>query len=271
MQMLSRNWWKLLLITIITLLVRVLMLQLLPLSPTFELPLSSLSQTIGMIPTAAFMFALSCLAIGSVLVLVQQGVSGGTITRAATCALAFGAFWFLGVLETVPSLGKPLGPELIVGAADIVPIITLCVLTSLWTFNAPRSRRPAALRESISGILIIALMYFVGRYFLYAVVHVNSGYLTQPAATFAWTLAMGGSVGLMYALLKDGVRGKTPWQRGLWFGGVVFGILWALFNLFMPVVFDVSFIAFDPPLLNYVWRVVVDILCVAAGVWLVER
>jgi hypothetical protein len=76
---------------------------------------------------------------------------------------------------------------------------------------------------------------------------------------------MGLAVGIMYALLKDGVKGKTLWQRGLWFGGVVFGLIWALFNFFMPVVFDMAFIAYDPPLLNYVWRVVVDTLFVAIG------
>jgi hypothetical protein len=56
----------------------------------------------------------------------------------------------------------------------------------------------------------------------------------------------------------------------LGFGFVVFGGIWILFNAFMPVVFDMSFIAFDPAILNYVWRAGVDILTVTAGVWMAE-
>jgi hypothetical protein len=270
MKTLSRNWWKLLLVALIALMARVLMLQLLPLSPTFELPLSSISQTIGMIPTAAAVITVSYLVITVILLYVQEGVPGGRLTRAVACALSFSAFWFVGVLETVPALGKPLAPEIVVGLADIVPVIILGVLASVWTSGDTHSRQTRSLLRSVSIVAIVALMYFVGRYFLYAVVRVNSGYLARGEATFAWTLAMGLAVGVMYALLRGGVKGKGPWQRGLWFGVVVFGIIWALFNFFMPIVFDMSFIDFDPPILNYVWRVAVDILCVIVGVWIVE-
>jgi len=270
MKTLFRNWWKLLLVALVALIARVLMLQLLPLSPTFELPLSFISQAIGMIPTAASVITVSYLVIAVILLYVQEGVPGGRLGRAVACALSFSAFWFVGVLETVPALGKPLAPELVVGLADIVPVIILGVLTSVWTSSDTHSRQTRSVLQSISSATIVALMYFVGRYFLYAVVHVNSGYSTRGEATFAWTLAMGLTVGVMYALLRDGVKGQGPWQRGLWFGIVVFGIIWALFNFFMPIVFDMSFIDFDPSILNYVWRVAVDILCVTVGVWIVE-
>ena len=61
MSILKANWWKLICIVLITLVTRVLLLQLLPLrsSSTFELPLSIISQKIGMIPTAAIVVTLS--------------------------------------------------------------------------------------------------------------------------------------------------------------------------------------------------------------------
>ena len=270
MKTMSRNWWKLLLIVLVALVARVLLLQLLPLSPTFELPLSFISQAIGMVPTAASVITISYLVIALILLYVQEGVPGGTLTRSVACALSFSGFWFVGVLETVPALGKPLAPELLVGLADIVPVIILGALISVWTSSGTLSRQSQSLLQSILSVTIVALTYFVGRYFLYTVVHVNSGYLAREEATFAWTLAMGLAVGMMYTLLWGGARGKAPWQKGLEFGVVVFGIIWALFNLFMPIVFDMSFIDFDPPILNYVWRVVVDILSVTVGVWIAE-
>ncbi len=105
------------LIVLTALIARVLLLQLLPLSPTFELPSSSLSQAIGMIPTAALVITLSYLVIAVVLLYVQEGAPGDRLTRAVACALSYAVFWFVGVLETVPALGKPLAPELVVGLA----------------------------------------------------------------------------------------------------------------------------------------------------------
>ena len=78
MKTLKQNWWKLIIITLVTLIVRVLLLELLPLrtSTTFEFELSVLSQNIGMIPTAAIVIALSYLMIASVLIIVQEGLPG---------------------------------------------------------------------------------------------------------------------------------------------------------------------------------------------------
>ena len=102
-------------------------------------------------------------------------------------------------------------------------------------------------------------------------IHVNSGYLARPEATFWWTVALGLAIGLMYSLLRDGTRGRTSWIRSVRFALTVFGPIWALFNFFMPIVFNMSFIDFEPPLLNYVWRVVVDIICVMLGAWIADR
>lgn len=271
MKLLSQNWWKLLLIVCAALIARVLMLQLLPLSPTFELPLSFIAQAIGMMPTAATVITLCYLVIAVVLLYVQEGLPGGRLARAAACGLSFSFFWFVGVLETVPALGKPLAPELLVGLADIVPVIILGVSISVWTSSdTTRSRETRSLWQSAASVAMVASAYFVGRYFLYTVVHVNSGYLTREGATFGWTLAMGLAVGVMYALLRGGIKGRDPWRRGIWFGLVVFGIVWTLSNFFMPIVFDMSFIAFDPPILNYAWRVVVDVLSVIVGGWMAE-
>jgi hypothetical protein len=119
--------------------------------------------------------------------------------------------------------------------------------------------------------LVTALAYVNGRYVAYAVIQVNSGYAVRPVATFLWTLGMGLAVGLMYGLLKQGLRGNSPLGRALWFGVVVFGIVRVMCNFFMPVVFDMSFISFPVPILNYVFRAGVDILSVTAGVWLAEK
>jgi hypothetical protein len=268
---LAKNGGKVLAAGLIGLIVRVLMLQLLPLSPTFELPLSRISQAIGMIPTAASVVTVMYLAIAVIWVYVQDEVVGSRLMKAAVCALASGGIWFVGVLESVPALGKPLAPELVVGLADIIPIIVMSIVLNVWPSSDVPVQRSQPSRQNLLSFTLIASMCVVGRYFLYAVVHVNSGYVAYPEATFVWTLALGAAVGGMYVLLQDGVKGESPWQRSLWFGLVAFGIFWGLFSFFMPIVFDMSFIDFQPSTLNYVWRAVIDLLAVTIGVWLAEQ
>lgn len=268
MTIVRQHWWKVLIIVLAGLAARILTLQLLPLSPTFELPLSALSQTIGMIPTAMLVITAAYLVI--VVVLLNTATSSSTLSRIVSSALAYGIFWFVAVLESVPALSKPLLPELLVGLADIVPVLLLGTLVSVWTAPGTHLHSSRSLPRRMANGVIVAAIYIVGRYFLYTIIRVNSGYLSGPEATFWWTLAMGLAVGLMYTLLQEGIKGAAAWQRGLFFGVVIYGLIWALSNFFMPIMFNMSFINFDPPILNYVWRVTIDVLFVSAGVWLAE-
>jgi glucose uptake protein GlcU len=177
----------------------------------------------------------------------------------------------MGVLESVSSLGKPFLPELFIGLTDIVPILIMGVMVSSWVSRDTTKQQSISRRPKVISIFIIAFTYFVGRYFLYTLIHVNSGYFSQTNATFLWTLAFGLAIGLAYYILRDGTKGNTPFYRGLWFGCMAFGLYWALNNFFMPIVFDVSFIQFDPPILNYVYRIIVDVAFVSFGVWIVEK
>ena len=270
MKVVSENWRRILVAALLALITRLLMLRLLPLSPLFELPLSHISRAIGMIPTAASVMAVVYLAIATVLVYLQPRMTENKINRVICCAVSFSVFWFVGVLETAPALGNALMPELRVGLADIIPLVVLGPVIGLRTSKISHSQRIRRPIRHISIVATIAAIYSVGRYFLYAVVHVNSGYSVRETATFVWTLAMGLAIGTTYVLLREGLSEKGPKGKGLWFGFAIFGVVWALSNLFMPIVFDMSFIKFNPPILNYVWRVAVDILAVTIGVWLAE-
>jgi hypothetical protein len=272
MKLLRHNWWKLIMIVLFSVLVRILLLQLIPLrsSSTFALPPSDLSQIFGVIPVAALFITITYAVIASVLIILQAGISGGKIRRMLICSVPFGLLWILGVLESVPGLGKPFLPEFLIGLTDIVPLLILGIAVSLWFNQNEKQAVVPAGRSPAAGIPIIACSYFIGRYFLYAIIRVNSGYFTNDVATFLWTLAMGLAIGFAYFLLRDGVPGNTPWRRSLWFGGVAFGLYWILNNFFLPILFDMSFIQFTPTIGNYIYRAVIDIIFVSAGVYLFE-
>lgn len=273
MGILRRNGWKLIIIVLISIIIRVSLLQLLPLrsSATFELPLSILSQAAGMMPVAAVMIVCCYTVIASVLIVIQDNIPGGKIKRMLACSLPFSLIWLMGVLESVPALGKPFLPELLIGLTDILPLLIMGMIISLWVSGDGKNIIPSAQVSASLSIPVIASAYFVGRYFLYSVVRVNSGFLAQGMETFYWTLAMGLAIGVGYSLLRSGGRGRTPLSKALWFGGIAFGLYWLLNNLFMPVVFDMSFIRFTPTIMNYIDRTVVDALFVGLGVYIFEK
>jgi hypothetical protein len=273
MDSLRKNWWKAITIVVVTLLTRVLLIQLLPLqnSSTFEIAPSTLSRSIGLIPTAAIVITLIYATIAAVLIVIQENLSGSKLKRFLLCSIPFSFMWFMGVLESVAALGKPLLPELLLAVTDIIPLLLMGAIISILFAGPDHQKNDKTKNQTVISILSIAAMYFIGRYFLYAVIGVNSGYATNPIATFLWTLGMGASIGTSYSTLRIGLRGTTPIYRSLWFSGIVFGLYWTLNNLFMPIVFDMSFIEFSPTIMNYVYRIVVDIVYVSLGVWISER
>jgi hypothetical protein len=224
-----------------------------------------------MIPTAATVVTISYTVIASVLAMVQESLPGSQLEKIVLCSLPYSLLWLMGVLESVPSLGKPFLPELFIGLTDIVPILVMGVMVGFWMPKDPPKPQSISQRLKVTSIFIIAFAYFVGRYFLYAVLRVNSGYFSQANGTFLWTLGLGLAIGLAYFMMRGGTKGTGPLSRGLWFGCIAFGLYWTLNNFFMPIVFDISFIPYDPPIMNYVYRIVVDVIFVSFGVWIVEK
>ncbi len=154
---------------------------------------------------------------------------------------------------------------------DIVPLLIMGVIISLLASSEKVPQITSPNISTVFSIPIIAFSYFVGRYFIYAVIHINSGYFINEISTFYWTLATGFSIGIGYFLLRNGAKGNTTVSRALWFGCIAFGLYWALNNFFMPIMFDMSFIKFSPTIMNFVYRVVIDIIFVSFGIYVFEK
>ncbi len=60
--------------------------------------------------------------------------------------------------------------------------------------------------------------------------------------TLYWTVILGLWAGITYWLLRHGLRKEySPVQRSFFFGGVIIGINWILFNLFVLLFVDSGF------------------------------
>jgi hypothetical protein len=111
------------------------------------------------------------------------------------------------------------------------------------------------------AIVILPVIYVIVRYFSYAVLQIESSYVTRPLATFLWTAGMGGWIGIMYILVSRGMLHTHPLKHAAVFGGLVFGVTWILFNLF-ALLFIVT------PVLDLVYRSFFDALAVILGAYI---
>jgi hypothetical protein len=252
---------------------RLIILKIIPLrsSLTFQMDYSIIAKSFGFIPVAAVIVIICYFIIAFVLTNIGERISTGGTNRVIHFSLIYSLFWFIGVLETVAALEKPLLPEVLIGISDIIPLIFMGVIISiLMPYQKSGSLHKVPAYRAYMFAIITGL-YVLGRYFAYTIIHINSGYLVRAEATFIWTLAMGISISLLYCYFRSGLKGKRPLSRSLFFGIVVYGILWTLFNFFMPLLFDISFVKFNPPIMNYVLRVSIDIIFVIIAVYITEN
>lgn len=161
--------------------------------------------------------------------------------------------------------GNPLVQELFMGFADALPIFLLGLLLGVFVAQDSSSQPDIAPdRITPTVIPIIGGVYLIGRYIGYTLLGVESAYLARPLDTALWTLGMGTWIGLIYWRLRAGVPAQTPLERALRFGGLVFGLNWACFIFFMPILFAMDWS-------DVVLRTVNDIIWVALGTSVAER
>ena len=207
--------------------------------------------------------------IAIVFTVMQDGIPGTGLQKGLRYGLSVGGVWYLGIVETSVVLGTDFVNESLMALADVGPLVLMGVLLGMFTTTG--ERQP----EANSGIdekkrfgialLIIATVFVLGRYFAYAIIGIESAYLTNAIGTLAWTVGMGFIIGIMYWLLSEGVKGSSITQRAVWFTVVTFGTNWIALMAFMPLVF-VGF-----PIASMSIRIASDFVFLIAGILLAER
>jgi hypothetical protein len=229
----------------------------------------------GLIPVAFTLFGLftyGLLAI--VFILIQDRLPGTRMKKGLMFGLLFGGMWIVYLLEPLPHVeGSPLIDVLVYPAADGITLVLEGLL--MGRFIAADSREYGTLLIS-SNIVIIAsvpIVFLAGRLLCYNVFHIYSSYATRSFATIIWAAATGIWIGIMYYFLRLGISEKSLLAKALYFGLIIFGIDYIMFNLFMPLVFEYqiwpigAFLSYTDLFL----RAANDIIFVTIGIYIYEK
>ncbi|MDV2480826.1 hypothetical protein F8E02_02150 [Methanoculleus sp. Wushi-C6] len=188
---------------------------------------------------------------------VKQGVRYGS---------AIALIWLFAMLEGVSLFGNPIINEFVVGLSDAVPVFLMAVLLGLLTAGKGENAaaKPFTLRQKMTAVSIFTGIFLIGRYVAYFTGVIQSGYQTSLVYTFFWTLLMGACIGVVCILLGNIGDTLSLERRAAKFGFLIFGVNWATFLLFMPLLFSGY-------LIDVLSRIVIDTLLVTIGYYLTFR
>ena len=193
----------------------------------------------------------------------QNTIPGIGFIKGLRYGSAIALLWLFAMLEGVSLFGNPVITEFVVGLSDAIPVFVMGALLGLFIAKNGEATQSVlfTLKQKLLSICVFSVVFVLGRYVAYFTGIIQSGYLISPFSTFLWTLLMGACIGIVCILLGQAAKTSSLVRSAVRFGFCIFGVNWLVFLVFMPILFN-GF------LIDFLFRVTIDILLVTFGYYL---
>ena len=263
---LRKTWWKILILASIVTVIDIAG-HILEGTPLPDEPLSIIANTIGFEATISIYFIIFFSSISITFLIIEKWLSGSKTKKGLKYGISWALIMFVGVCEMNTILGTSVIADIRIALVDAIPLIILGILLGKFFASGKQSNQMYN-KNYIITFVAITLFYLIGRYFSYAILGIDSGFIERPLATFIWTFCMGLTFGVFYLLVGKYVKGEKLIKRAIMFGAGIVGINWLIYNLFAPLIFQESIIN---TLHNMIMgRVIVDIFSITLGTYIGE-
>jgi hypothetical protein len=224
---------------------------------------SIVAKLLGMEITASLWALLSFSGAAYVYCRIRNAIPGEGIRKGLRYGSAIALIWLFAMLEGVSLFGNPIINEFMVGLSDAIPVFLMGILLSLVKTEKTENIavKPFTLGLKIKALAIFTGIFLIGRYIAYFAGVIQAGYQTSPAYTFSWTLLMGACIGAVCILLGNTKNPMLLKRNSVKFGLLIFGVNWAVFLVFMPLLFSGY-------LVDVLFRITIDILLVTIAYYL---
>ena len=201
--------------------------------------LSQAASILGIEVTAILwaLLAFSCAAF--VFFRIRKEIPGEGFLKGLRYGMAISLLWQFAMLEGVSLFGNAIINEFVVGLSDAIPVLVMSILLSMLPITTEKSLPNVSStgKQKIVTILIFAGVFLAGRYAFYLTGVLRSGYLLRTLQTLLWTLLMGAVIGIAFLLVLQR-NSRSLRLEAARFGCMIFGINWAIFLVFMPLLFS---------------------------------
>ena len=233
-------------------------------------PFGNMAGLIGIIPSVIIMFFISYLHLAIVGFFILRKQLAGNYKNGFLFGSMVGFLWLHGMFEAGIIKNIAQYKELIFGISEAIPIIVLGLLVSyvLRREKILIENKRIEFKEILITLGSFTCIYLIQRYFSYKIIGIESAYTNKLWETFLWTAGNGIVIGAMYLLIKLFNVDYSVRQNIIVFGVLIFGIDWFLYNMFVPLFFNVS--AFEI-VRSYIVRAVMDIISICFSVYFAEK
>jgi hypothetical protein len=241
MKSFKKNWWKVILIVVACVFLDASLHALV--SPINSSNTSFFKPSIfvkkGLLIPSFFAYALIDFGVlAMVFIFIQDNLPNKKWVKGFLYGFSFGGLYFIGMFEGILLWQDTVLNSFLMGMTDFVSIVAMGTLLGIFIgTNGTKDKN----RQTVFSVFVIALCYIIGRYFSYSILHMTSAYSTEPLGTFIWTIFQGLWVGLIYFILQSGIKGKSVISQGSFFGFAILGLNWLMYDLFIAIVYEVSF------------------------------
>lgn len=207
-----------------------------PESPNYSI----LATWLGTEPTVTLWALLAFCSAAGVFCRFQNSIPGSGLRKGLRYGSAIALLWLFAMLEGVPLFGHAVINEFVVGLSDALPVLVMGVLLGglIVKNGQPAKVFWFTLNQKLLAVGVFSLVFVCGRYAAYFTGVMQSGLQTSPFNTFMWTLLMGACIGMIFILLGPAAQTSSLKRSAALFGCCIFGVNWAVFLLFMPMLFS---------------------------------
>ncbi|BDZ72040.1 hypothetical protein GCM10025861_25570 [Methanobacterium petrolearium] len=195
----------------------------------------------GLLPLAFFIYGfIYFVLLGCIFVFIQERLQKTKLIKGFIYGLFFCILTFLLYLEPLPSTTTFSFTNLVWMLVDGGQFLILGILLG-WVL-ATNTKLDENMEKSSNKllILVIPIIFLLGRLISYNVFRVYSNFQTLPLNTTIWVLGVGLGIGILYYyILRPAIKTDSPLHTSLRFG-IIFGVY--LFMLNFAYALIVSFI-----------------------------
>jgi len=224
---------------------------------------SKLVELFGTEITATIWALLAFSTVAYVFFRAHNSIPGVGLKKGLRYGSAIALLWLFAMMEGVSLFGNSAINEFVVGLSDAIPVFVMSILLSL--LETKKEDNPElkllTLSQKIMAVCVFSGIFLCGRYMAYFTQVIKSGYQTSPSYTFLWTLLMGACIGEVCILLGNAGNTLSPERSAVKFGVLIFGVNWAAFLVFMPLLFSGY-------LIDVIFRIFLDVLIATFGYYL---